>query len=73
MANNTNPGLAPSGGNHAAWGDVGAGADAETQHAPPFGDPDQQLYGGSGGHSMLSHRSAPADDAAYQGRHRAAD
>ena len=40
---------------------------------PPFGDPDQDLFGGGWHSPPASTTQATPSDAPYEGRHRAAD
>jgi hypothetical protein len=69
MANNTDPGFAPSGPDQPSLDAPSAGGNFDTANTPPFGDPDQHLYGGTGTYSPAPLRADPA----YEGRHRAVD
>ncbi len=74
MANTTNPSFAPTGDDDP--GAANALTDwtaADSGGTPPFGDPDQHLYGGSGANWSVPSPSANAGDSSYEGRHRATE
>jgi hypothetical protein len=73
MANNTDTGVAPTGDDDFGGGAATRGRDFDHPSGPPFGDPDQFLYGGSGRDSVSFAEPTAPTNSQYEGRHRAAD
>ncbi len=73
MPNNTDSGRESAGPDQPSPGAPPIGGNFDTTSTPPFGDPDQRLYGGTGADSPVLRRAVARGDSAYQGRHRAAD
>ena len=73
MANTTDADFAAVDGHDFGMGARAPGHEFQRQSGPPFGDPDQFLFGG-GGHRLPSpDEPVRPTNSPYEGRHRAAD
>ena len=73
MANNTDTGIAPLGDGELSSEQAASDLDSHRPGGPPFGDPDQHLYGGGWHGSPPPNAPAAPAESPYEGRHRAAD
>lgn len=71
MANTTDPGFAPIDDGGSGPDAVAPRTDFADPSTPPFGDPDQRLYGGGWHSSPPPIVPVTAAESPYEGRHRA--